>query len=109
LLLKKCFDKIVVKENIRMNLVYIDESGNTGLNLKDSQQPIFILAAMILPELKWFALESPFLDIAREYFGDPLPEKFEVQAKDLKPGRGIFTNLSFEQHYLFVTECCNCS
>jgi len=39
-----------------MNLVYIDESGSTGLNLKDSQQPVFLLAAMILPESKWFSL-----------------------------------------------------
>jgi len=31
-----------------MNLIYIDESGNTGLNLKDSQQPVFLLATLIL-------------------------------------------------------------
>ncbi len=84
-----------------MNPVYIDESGNTGLNLKDPQQPIFILAAMILPELKWFELEKLFLDIAREYFGNPLPGKFEVQAKDLKGRRGVFENLTFEQQLSF--------
>ena len=84
-----------------MNLVYIDESGNTGLNLKDPQQPIFILAAMILPELKWFALEKPFFEIAREYFGDPLPSKFEIQAKELKGRRGVFEKITFEQQLSF--------
>ena len=84
-----------------MNLVYIDESGNTGLNLKDSQQPVFLLAAMILPESKWFSLEGYFLDIVKEYFGYPLPSPFEIQAKDLKNRRGVFEKLTFKQQLSF--------
>ncbi len=87
-----------------MNLVYIDESGNTGLNLKDVQQPVFLLAAMILPESKWFLLEKLFFDIARKYFGDPLPNPFEVQAKDLKNRRNIFKNLTLEEQIYFRDE-----
>jgi hypothetical protein len=33
-----------------MHLVYLDESGNTGTDLKDKQQPIFVLAALIVSE-----------------------------------------------------------
>jgi hypothetical protein len=84
-----------------MNLVYIDESGNTGLNLKDSHQPVFLLAAMILPESKWFSLEELFLNTAKKYFGDPLPTPFEIQAKDLKSGRGVFKNLTLAQQLSF--------
>lgn len=84
-----------------MNFVYIDESGNTGLNLKDPQQPVFLLAAMILPESKWFSLEKLFFKAARKYFGDPLPSPFEIQAKDLKSGRGVFENLTFTQQLSF--------
>lgn len=84
-----------------MNFIYIDESGNTGLNLKDPQQPVFLLAAMILPESKWFSLEKLFFNAARKYFGDPLPSPFEVQAKDLKSGRGVFENLTFTQQLSF--------
>lgn len=84
-----------------MNFVYIDESGNTGLNLKDPQQPVFLLAAMILPESKWFSLEKLFFNVARKYFGDPLPSPFEIQAKDLKSGRGVFENLTFTQQLSF--------
>lgn len=87
-----------------MNFVYIDESGNTGLNLKDPQQPVFLLAAMILPESKWFSLERLFFNAARKYFGDPLPSPFEIQAKDLKSGRGIFENLTFTQQLSFRDE-----
>ena len=84
-----------------MNLVYIDESGNTGLNLKDTQQPVFLLAAMILPESKWFSLEKLFLSISKEYLGDPLPDPFEIHAKDLKNGRGVFDMLDFAQRLSF--------
>jgi hypothetical protein len=80
-----------------MNLVYVDESGNTGLNLKDPQQPVFVLAALIVPESKWFLLEKQFFDIANEHIGVPLPYPFEVQAKDLKSGRGIFAQLEFAE------------
>lgn len=87
-----------------MNLVYIDESGNTGLNLKDAQQPVFLLAGLILPEPKWFLLEENFLGIAKRYFGDPLPHPFEIQAKELKSGRGVFKNLSFAEQLSFRDE-----
>jgi len=87
-----------------MNFVYIDESGNTGLNLKDSQQPIFLLAALILPESKWFLLEKHFFDISRRYFGDILPDKFDIQAKDLKSRRGVFKQISFAEQLSFRDE-----
>lgn len=87
-----------------MNFVYIDESGNTGLNLKDSQQPVFLLAALILSESKWFLLEEHFFDIARKYFGHSLPAPFEISAKDLKSRRGVFKNLSFPEQLFFRDE-----
>jgi hypothetical protein len=87
-----------------MNFVYIDESGNTGLNLKDPQQPVFILAAIILPEHKWFPLEKDFFKIAKNHFGDPLPYPFDVQAKELKSGRGLFERINFPQRLAFRDE-----
>lgn len=87
-----------------MNFVYIDESGNTGLNLKDPQQPVFLLTALILPELKWFPLEKKFFHIVRKYFNDKLPSSFQVQAKDLKGGRGIFKILDFTKQLAFRDE-----
>jgi len=40
-----------------LHLVYLDESGNTGTNLNDTEQPIFLLAALIVPEAVWQPLE----------------------------------------------------
>lgn len=84
-----------------MNLVYIDESGNTGLNLKDPQQPVFVLAALIIPETSWFPMEEKFYKIAQRFFGEKLPEPFEIQAKDLKNRRGVFAGLSFADQLHF--------
>jgi hypothetical protein len=84
-----------------MNFVYIDESGNTGLNLKDPQQPVFVLAAMVMSQAKWFPLEREFFRIASECFSSPLPESFHIQAKDLKSGRGVFSQLTFREQLSF--------
>lgn len=56
---------------------------------------------MILPESKWFLLEKLFLSTAGDYFGDPLPRAFEIQAKDLKNRRGPFEGLTFAQQLSF--------
>ena len=87
-----------------MNLVYIDESGNTGHNLKDTQQPVFLLASLIIPESQWFLLEEKFLNIVRKYFGNPLPHNLEIHAIQLKSGRGPFKNMSLEKQFLFRNE-----
>lgn len=41
-----------------MHLVYFDESGNSGNNLNDSDQPIFVLGGLIVPEADWQAVEQ---------------------------------------------------
>jgi hypothetical protein len=84
-----------------MNLVYVDESGNTGLNLKDSQQPVFILAAMIVLEHAWFILERDFFRTARGLFGADLAYPFEIHATDLKSGRRFFKDLPLERRLSF--------
>jgi hypothetical protein len=87
-----------------MNLVYIDESGNTGTNLRDAQQPVFLLAAMILPETKWFSLEQKFFEVAERYLGRKLSYPFEIHAADLKAGREIFKDIPLKQCLSFRDE-----
>jgi hypothetical protein len=84
-----------------MNLVYVDESGNTGLNLKDLQQPVFILAAMVIPERMWFVLEKEFFRAAKDLFRHDLSYPFEIHAADLKCGRGIFSGMPLDRRLSF--------
>lgn len=80
-----------------MNLVYVDESGNTGLNLRDSQQPIFVLAALVLESTDWFALERDFYRLLGDYFqGDQL-KSLEIHATDVKAGRKAFKGIDLHR------------
>lgn len=84
-----------------MNLIYLDESGNTGLNLKDKQQPVFLLAAIVIHSSKWFTMEKEFNSIMREFFGDRLPE--ELHAIDLRSRRKEFGGLP-QGHDLIIRD-----
>ncbi len=78
-----------------MHLVYLDESGNTGTNLNDSEQLIFLLAALIVPEAVWQPLERD-LEQAITRHVSTMPEGQEIHATDLRSGRGAFKGISVE-------------
>jgi len=72
-----------------MHLIYIDESGNTGKNLSDAQQPIFVLAALVVPEDKWVPVERDLMAALDQHFPER-PADFEVHATDLRNGVNFF-------------------
>jgi hypothetical protein len=85
-----------------MHLVYLDESGNSGSNLNDPQQPIFVLCAMVVAEERWQSLERD-LQAALDHH---LPQwrsvdGFEVHAADLRTGRGSFAGMSVSSRIAF--------
>ena len=73
-----------------MYLVYLDESGNTGTDLKDTQQPIFVLAALIVPETGWQPLEADLISTLRAQFSELPVDELEVHGSNLRIGRGPF-------------------
>ncbi len=73
-----------------MNLIYFDESGNSGTNLADPQQPIFVLGALIVPETKWQAIESDLEKSLDLHIPPPRDAQFEIHAGDLRQGTGSF-------------------
>lgn len=78
-----------------MHLVYVDESGNTGLNLHDTQQPVFVLAALIVPEIAWQSLEIDLEASLTKHC--PQLSGGEVHATDLRTGHGHFRGLAIDQ------------
>lgn len=80
-----------------MNLIYMDESGNTGTNLQDEQQPVFALGALIIPEEKWQSLEADLEQSVEGFYPSPRPENFEVHAKELLSGDNYFKSYSIPQ------------
>lgn len=73
-----------------MHLIYLDESGNTGNNLHDTSQPIFVLGALIVPEQKWLKLEAELGAAIELAFPAPRPDDFEVHGTEIINPRGYF-------------------
>ena len=66
-----------------MHLVYLDESGNSGSNLGDAIQPIFVLCALVVPEDCWQQLELNLAKIVEERWPSPRPDGFEIHTSEL--------------------------
>jgi len=77
-----------------MHLIYLDESGNSGNNLADPQQPVFVLGALIVPEHVWQPLEKDLEACLNKHIPPPQSADFEVHAGDLRQGTGPFRGIS---------------
>ena len=73
-----------------MHLVYVDESGNSGNNLEDAQQPIFVLGALVVPETVWQAVENDLEASLANHFPQSRYTELEVHAGDLRQGTRSF-------------------
>jgi hypothetical protein len=73
-----------------MYLLYFDESGNSGNNLADPQQPVFVLGALVVSETSWQAVETDLESALRAHLNTPRASDFEVHAGDLRQGTGHF-------------------
>jgi hypothetical protein len=66
-----------------MHLIYLDESGNSGGNLSDPQQPVFVLCALVVPETQWQSLETALSAAVEAAWPSPRPDDFEIHATEL--------------------------
>lgn len=86
-----------------MHLVYIDESGSTGTNLNDAEQPVFALCAMIVKEERWQALEADLIATVQRLLPISLErgDGFEVHGSDLRRGCGCFSGIAVAERVAF--------
>lgn len=84
-----------------MHLIYFDESGNSGANLADAAQPVFVLCALLVPELKWMDLERDLVASIEKSFPSPRPDDFEVHANELANPRGFFRSVPIAHRLAF--------
>jgi hypothetical protein len=91
-----------------MYLVYVDESGNTGGNLLDPQQPVHFLAAVFVPEevwqtgyRHWRAVVRPVAERSCDAAGLALPG--ELHAVELYHGSGAFRGVPREERQRIIT------
>jgi hypothetical protein len=77
-----------------MYLVYFDETGNTGTNLDDPQQRVFVLGALVVPEAVWQNLETDLQAAVDRTFLPARPDDFEIHGGALRNGEGYFRGVS---------------
>jgi Protein of unknown function (DUF3800) len=75
-----------------VHFFYLDESGDTGANLEDPQQPIFVLGGLSVADKKWNNTKERLDQIITAYFGGEVPAGFEVHSNELLSpnGEGLF-------------------
>lgn len=78
-----------------MWFAYMDETGNTGRNLKDPNQPIHLVLTMAVEESKVRALHEHIRETAREHCPDNCKkDDFEFHGKELFAAEGYFSGMS---------------
>jgi Protein of unknown function (DUF3800) len=70
-----------------MHLIYCDESGNTGTNLTDPAQPVFVLGALVVPEVDWRAVETGIEETVEAHFPIKDFPDLELHGADLSNPR----------------------
>lgn len=71
-----------------MHFFYLDESGDTGANLTDAAQPIFVLAGLSVADKKWNNTKESLDKIVSDYFKAAVPANFELHATELLSPNG---------------------
>ncbi len=88
-----------------MHLIYLDESGQTGTNLRDTVQPIFVLGALVVPESAWLVLEKDLQAVIEKFFAPPRPDDFEIHATEISnPRHGYFRQFPIAHRLAFRDE-----
>lgn len=80
-----------------MYLVYLDESGNTGTDLTNTQQPVFVLGALIVPESRWRELETDLEAAIGRRFPALAQAGAEIHGGELRSGREHFKGVGISE------------
>ena len=89
-----------------MHFFYLDESGDTGRNLEDRHQPIFVLAGLSVADKKWNNTQERLDAIITTYFNGQVPQGFELHSIELLSpnGEGPFTGHGIERRLQLVRD-----
>ncbi|MGA2465046.1 MAG: DUF3800 domain-containing protein [Thermodesulfobacteriota bacterium] len=71
-----------------MHFYYIDESGDTGPNLDDPDQPVMVIGGVSVRDEGWNATHEALKHCLERFFGGNLPVDFELHADELLSPRG---------------------
>lgn len=92
-----------------MHFFYLDESGDTGADLDNKEQPVFVLAGLSVADKKWNNTKEKIDSIIKLYFDGEIPPKFEVHSNELlsPKGEGPFEGHPIEKRLGLVRDLLN--
>jgi len=92
-----------------MHFFYIDESGDTGRDLLNAEQPIMVLGGLSVSDEKWNNTQIEFDRIISLYFSGAKPVDFELHCTQLLSpnGDGPFAGHPMEDRTQFAKDLLN--
>ena len=87
-----------------MHFFYIDESGDTGEDLHNQEQPIFVLGGVSVRDVSWNKTQQKVEEIFTNYFDGNIPDGFELHSCELLSpnGEGPFGGHPIENRLALV-------
>jgi Protein of unknown function (DUF3800) len=79
-----------------MHFFYLDETGDTGTDLENAEQPIFVLGGVTVSDKSWRRATDAVQDIITDFFNRAVPDGFELHAHELVAHQGPFAEHSQE-------------
>jgi len=81
-----------------MHLLYLDESGNTGTDYDNKQQPIFVLGGLIVDEKDWHYIDEDFKNKITKI--SPLFSEHEIHTNELfnSSKKSVFYNTDWKEN-----------
>jgi hypothetical protein len=93
-----------------MYLVYLGESGNTGGNANDPNQPHHVHVGLVVHESQWVSINGEFDALSRRHFGVPARgagTPSQIRPADVYQGRGFFSSWKPAQRAELIQDCLN--
>ena len=73
-----------------MQFIFIDETGNSGRDLTNAEQPFHILVGVVIPHMALAQVQQQMFEIAKEYYRDDFEKAdFEFKGFDLFKGHHL--------------------
>jgi hypothetical protein len=79
-----------------MHFFYLDETGDTGADLENVEQPIFVLGGVTVSDKSWRITTDAVQNVISNFFNGAVPEDFELHAHELVRHQGPFAERSQE-------------
>jgi Protein of unknown function (DUF3800) len=73
-----------------MNFFYLDETGDTGVDLENAEQPIFVLGGVTVSDKGWRKTTDAVQNVVNDFFNGAVPNGFELHAHELVAHEGPF-------------------